>query len=216
MASKDYLYKQGTTGQTKSVTSTRNRVFSQHVNQAGMKSIGVMSSFRVSQSRPVEAVRGIGYGDQIAELVPGNSEATTIAVTRTALYLDNLMQTFGYKAGASGLVRSLKHQKWPFDIRQEIVFSEIASKDPDVQQSQVWIPENPEGGPNNLGVNGLGVDLRAVLTIFQGCWMTSYEYEFSNSQVLVSETCNISVSDEYDGQNSVYGNFIDSGKPGTA
>ena len=203
-----YLFRQGATGQTKTVTSQRNRIYSPHVGQTGLRIIGVLGDFKVNETRKVDTVRGIGFGDQIAELVPGNTEATKINVTRTALYLQNLMQTFGYKAGSSGLVRSLRHHKWPFDIRQEIVFSEIASEGADVGQTASWQAPNPEGGKNNLGDPG---DIRAVFTFFEGCWMESYDYTFNNENVVVQENCAISVSDVFDGQDSVYGMFIDAG-----
>ena len=206
-----YLFRQGASGQTKTVTSQRNRIYAPQVGQVGLRVIGVLGSFKVTEQRKVDTVRGIGFGDQIAELVPGNTDATKISVTRTALYLQNLMQTFGYKAGSSGLVRSLKHHKWPFDIRQEIVFSEIASEAKDIGASAAYTPENQEGGLNN---DGAPSNLRAVFTIYEGCWMESYDYEFSNDNVIVTENCGIQVSDLFDGQNSVYGNFIDAGNSG--
>jgi hypothetical protein len=124
------------------------------------------------------------------------------------------MQTFGYKAGSSGLVRSLKHHKWPFDIRQEIIFSEIASEAKEVGQAINYSPlvPNKEGGLNN---DGAPANLRAVFTMFEGCWMDSYDYEFNNENVVVTENCNIQVSDLWDGPvNSVYGQFLDAGNSG--
>jgi hypothetical protein len=203
-----YLFRQGASGQTKTVTSQRNRIFAPQVGQMGLRIVGVLGDFKVNETRKVEAVRGIGFGDQIAELVPGNTDITKISVTRTALYLQNLMQTFGYKAGSSGLVRSLKHHKWPFDIRQEIVFSEIASESADIGQAAPANLGNPEGGKNNTGQPN---NLRAIFTIFEGCWMDSYDYTFNNENVVVTENCGISVSDIFDGQDSVYGMFIDAG-----
>jgi hypothetical protein len=205
-----YLYRQGATGQTKTVNSQRNRVYAPLVGEKGLRQIGVLGTFQVSQSRAVNPVRGIGNGDQLSELVPGNTEPTQITMTRTALYLQNLMQSLGYKAGASGAVRSLKHQKWPFDIRQEIVFSEISSESKDIGQAAKWDAPNPEGGKNNVGYGGVG-DLRVVFTIFEGCWMSNWSYEFSSDNIIVSEQGTIHVSDEFDGQDSVYGMFIDSG-----
>jgi len=203
-----YLYREGASGQTKTVTSQRNRIYSPHVGQTGLQIIGVLGDFKVNETRKVDPVRGIGFGDQIAELVPGNTDATKISVTRTALYLQNLMQTFGYKAGSSGLVRSLRHHKWPFDIRQEVVFSEIASQAKSTGQAALWTPENAEGGLNNLGDPG---DIRAVFTFFEGCWMDSWDYTFNNENVIVQENCSISASDVFDGMDSVYGMFLDAG-----
>ncbi len=203
-----YLFRQGASGQTKTVTSQRNRIYAPQVGQKGLRIIGVLGDFKVTESRKVDTVRGIGFGDKIAELVPGNTEAAKITVTRTALYLQNLMQTFGYKAGSSGLVRSLKHHRWPFDIRQEIVFSDIAAEASDIGQSAGYVPENAEGGKNNTAAPN---NMRAIFTIFEGCWMDSYDYGFNNENVVVTENCGIQVSDIFDGQDSVYGQFIDSG-----
>ena len=204
-----YLFRQGASGQTKTVTSQRNRIYSPHAGMTGLQVIGVLGDFKVNQSRKVDAVRGIGFGDQIAELIPGNTDPTKISVTRTALYLENLMQVFGYKAGSSGLVRSLKHHKWPFDIRQEIVFSELSSVANDTGQAQHWTPDNPEvASNNNLGDPG---NIQAVFTIFEACWMDSYDYTFNNENIVVTENCSMQVSDLFDGNESVYGQFIDSG-----
>lgn len=201
-----YLYRQGASAQTKTVVSSRFKIFSHAVGVGKFVKMGVTSSFNISESRTVEAIRGLGYGDQIAELVPGVTQPMSITVTRTALYLANIMQMFGYKAGVSGLVRSLKHHKWPFDIKTEIVFSELASEAKDTSQALVAdVPS--EGGLNNLGNAGL----YAVVTVYEGCWMESYTSNFQVEQAAVTEDATISVSDVFDANGSVYGEFIDSG-----
>lgn len=201
-----YLYRQGSSAQTKTVVSSRFKIFSHAVGVGKFVRMGVTSSFSVQESRDVEAIRGLGYGDQIAELVPGVTSPMSLSIDRTALYLANLMQMFGYKAGASGLVRSLKHHKWPFDIKTEIVFSELASEAKDIGNA---IPADvpSEGGLNNLGNPGL----YAVVTIYEGCWMSDYNTAFQVEQAAVSESCTVTVSDIFDAAGSVYGEFIDSG-----
>jgi hypothetical protein len=201
-----YLYRQGATAQTKTVISSRFKVFSHAVGVGKFVKMGVTSAFNLSESRNIEAVRGLGYGDQIAELVPGVTQPMSISITRTALYLANIMQMFGYKAGVSGLVRSLKHHKWPFDIKTEIVFSELASEAKDVAQAlRADVPS--EGGKNNLGNPGL----YAVVTIYEGCWMESYTSNYQVEQAAVAEDATVQVSDIFDANGSVYGEFIDSG-----
>ena len=202
----DYLYRQGASAQTKSVVSSRFKIFSHVVNVGKFVKMGVTSNFSISETRNIDAIRGLGYGDQIAELVPGVTQPMTLAVTRHALYLANIMQMFGYKAGASGLVRSLKHHKWPFDIKTEIVFSELASEDPNRGQSLVADVPN-EGGLNNTGNPGL----YAIVTVYEGCWMNSYNTAYQVEQAAVTEDCNITVSDIFDAAGSVYGEFIDAG-----
>src|SRR5271166_46139 len=201
-----YIYRQGTSAQTESVISSRFKIFTPAVDVGKFVKLGVTSSFTVTENKTVDAVRGLGYGDIIAELVPGVTQPMTLAITRTALYLANLMQMLGYKAGVSGLVRSLKHHKWPFDIKTEIVFSELASEDPNRGQATVADVAN-EGGLNNLGNPGL----YAVATIYEGCWMDSYNTGYTIDTAAVNEDCTIVCTDIFDVAGSVYGEFIDSG-----
>lgn len=201
-----YIYRQGTSAQTETVVSSRFKIYSHAVDVGKFIKLGVTSSFTITESKTVEAVRGLGYGDQVAELVPGVTQPTTLAITRTALYLANLMQMMGYKAGVSGLVRSLKHHKWPFDIKTEIVFSQLATEDPNQGQATVaGIPN--EGGLNNLGNPGL----HAVVTVYEGCWMESYNTGYQIETAAVAEDCSIVCTDIFDVSGSVYGEFIDAG-----
>jgi hypothetical protein len=200
-----YLYRQGASAQTKTVVSTRFKVYSHAVGVGKFAKMGVTSSFQISESKNIETIRGLGYGDQVAELVPGVTEPISLTVDRYALYLANIMQMFGYKAGVSGLVRSLKHHKWPFDIKTEIVFSELASEAKDKGQAEKI--NFSESGKNNLGNPGL----YAVVTVYEGCWMQSYSTQYQVDQAAVAENCTITVSDVFDIAGSVYGEFIDSG-----
>lgn len=208
MAVGNYIYRQGASPQTMTVISTRFKIYSHAVNEGKFQKLGVTSSFSVSESRAVDAVRGLGYGDQVAELVPGVTQPTSLNVTRTALYLAMLQQMMGYKAGASGLVRSLRHHKWPFDLKTEIVFSELASEAPTHGGPDATPASVPnEGGLNNLGNPGLF----AVVTVYEGCWMESYSVGYQVEQAAVSEDSSIVVTDVFDVSGSVYGEFIDSG-----
>jgi hypothetical protein len=201
-----YVYRQGTTGQTETVISSRFKIYTPAVDVGKFIKLGVTSSFSVSETKAVDAVRGLGYGDQVAELVPGVTAPTSLAIARTCLYLANLMQMLGYKAGVSGAVRSLKHHKWPFDIKTEIVFSELASTDPNVGEATLADVPN-EGGLNNTGNPGLF----AVATVYEGCWMTSYNTAYQVETAAVAEDTNVQVTDIFDVSGSVYGEFIDSG-----
>jgi len=206
MSQLGYIYRQGTSAQTETVVSSRFTIFSPAVDVGKFVKLGVTSSFTITESKTVDAVRGLGYGDIIAELVPGVTQPMTLAITRTALYLANLMQMMGYKAGVSGAVRSLKHHKWPFDIRTEIVFSQIASEDPNIQNATLADIPN-EGGLNNTGNPGL----YAVATVYEGCWMENYNTGYQIEQAAVTEDCSVVVTDVFDVAGSVYGEFIDSG-----
>ena len=125
-----YLYDYGTSPNTRTAVSQKVRILTpQYGDNNAMHQMGVLSSFNPSQSRTVEPVRGIGFGDQVAELVPSVTEPTTGDFERALLYLCNLWQSTGYAAGIDGPVRSLAHHKWPFDIEEQLVFSSLADND---------------------------------------------------------------------------------------
>jgi len=184
-----YIYRKGMSPQTRTVVSTKNKIFAKPNGSNQMLQIGVVASFEPSDSRAVEAIRGVGYGDQIAELIPNASEPISISVTRSALYLSLLMQTFGYAAGVDGLVRALKHHRWPFDIKQEVVFSEIAT-------------QNIGSAKGIVATSSEDSSLKALITFYEACWMTSYSWSFSSDTSLVQENCEISCSDITDGQSN--------------
>jgi hypothetical protein len=190
-----YIYRRGTTPNTRIAVSQKNKVFSVPTGKSAFSQVGVLSSFGLSESRTIEEVRGMGYGDQIAELVPGTTPSMSISVTRTLLYLSNIWQVFGYKAGTDGLVRSLKHHRWPFDIKQELVFSRIATNE-SVSPKLVT--------PSSDGVN------EAILTFYEACWMESWGADYSSDSALVQENVGIKVTDIIDGTSS-YGEIISTG-----
>ena len=190
MATRDYdsyIFRKGVSPNTMSVISSKNRIFA--VNAVGdLKQIGAIATFDPSEARTIEPIRGIGFGDHIAELVPGVTDPMTISVTRSALYVSNIYQIFGYKAGIDGLVRSLRHHRWPFDIRQEVVFSRLAFENTGVKENladvSVLAPEDqPEG------------NVQALVTIYEACWLSDYSISYASDTALVQETVTIHVSD---------------------
>lgn len=183
-----YIYRKGTTPNTRTAISQKAKIFAVAFSQQAFSHVGVLASFSDSEGRAVEPVRGIGYGDQIAELVPGVTDARSISVSRTLLYLSNVWQVFGYRAGVDGLVRSLKHHQWPFDIKQELVFSRIATEE-NVPKLVVQSTDN---------VN------EALLTFYEACWMTSWSSELSSDAALIQESVDIMATDIIDGT-STYG-----------
>lgn len=186
-----YIHRRGTTPNTRVAVSQKNKIFSVPSGQAAFQQIGVLSSFGLSESRTIEEIRGLGMGDQIAELVPGTTPAMAISVTRTLLYLSNIYQVFGYQGGVDGLVRSLKHHQWPFDIKQEMVFSRIASEET-VSPKLV--------APSSDGVND------ALLTFYEACWMNSYSSTVSADAAVLAEDVGIQATDVIDGT-STYGDL---------
>jgi len=219
-----YIFRKGVSPNTLSVISSKNRVFA--FNAGGeQKQIGVISTFDPSEARTVEPVRGIGFGDHVAELVPGVTDPMTISVTRTALYLSNIMQVFGYKAGVDGITRSLKHHRWPFDVWQEVVFSTIAKMQMQgnsaiiqnglIQQLPPPKGETVEGTGSESAANSIG-----ILTIYEACWMSDYSVSFASDTAIVQETVTLNVSDilagtqldPYYGEIEPYSNLHEGGK----
>lgn len=190
----DYIYRRGFAPETKVAMSIKNKVYSFIPGGGDTKvQIGAMSAFTLSESRGVDPIRGIGYGDQIAELVPSVTEPMTIHVERAMLYSNALMQAFGYWGGVDGVVRSLKHHRWPFDVKQELVLSQIAAADAASAPELVAV----EWAPGVAGV--------AVITIFEACWMNSYGVDFPADTTQVVENCDISVSDVLaSGKSNIY------------
>ena len=100
MASRDrdtYVHRLGVTPETASVISSKNKIYATPADDQNgeLFQIGVVASFDPSETRAVEPVRGIGFGDHVAELVPGVTDPMTLAVTRTAQYLSMVYQVFG-------------------------------------------------------------------------------------------------------------------------
>jgi len=190
------IYRKGLSPQTKSISSSRNRLFAvSSQSDAVQVALGVVSSFAPSDARNTEAVRGIGFGDQIAELVPGMSDPISITLNRTALYHMNIFQALGYKGGIDGVVRALKHHRWPFDLRQEVVISEV---------------DTLTGGGIGEAVGGTGPEAgidapRVIATLYAGCWITQYGSTFNVDTALVAEDVTLTVTDifAWNGTNKV-------------
>jgi hypothetical protein len=202
----NYIYRSGTAPNTRAAISQKNKVFSYAVGTKEFRQIGVVSEFGHDESRTIDPARGVGYGDQIAELIPGVTEPMTLTLNRTLLYVMNLFQAVGYKGGVSGLVRSLKHHRWPFDIKQELVFSEIAGK---TDTDNVTIQQAPDASVQVEGQEFL-TPIRALFTFFEGCWFNSYSASYTSDAAMVTENSSVTVTDIIDGR-SEYGEFIDTG-----
>lgn len=204
--STNYIYRMGTAPNTRAAISGKNKIFGYMVGTREFKQIGAVSEFGHDESRTIDPVRGVGFGDQVAELVPGVTEPMTLTLNKTLLYAVNLFQSLGYKGGVHGLVRSLKHHRWPFDIKQELVFSEIAgSQDIDGVSDQAL----PGASTQASGQEFL-TPIRALFTFYEGCWFNSYSSSYTADAALVTENSSVTVTDIIDGR-SRYGEFIDTG-----
>jgi hypothetical protein len=204
----NYIYRMGTAPNTRAAVSQKNKVFSYSVGATSFQQIGAVSEFSFDESRTVDAIRGVGYGDMVAELVPSVTEPMTLTLNKTLLYAANIHQVLGYKGGIDGLVRSLRHHRWPFDLKQELVFSEISSKE-----------EAVGPGVKNATPSGPGAPIttiKALFTFFEGCWLNNYSASFASDSAMIAENSSVTVTDIIDGV-SQYGEFIDSGlSPGSS
>ena len=219
-----YLYDFGTTPNTRTAVSQKVRILTPHFGDAtAMHQMGVVSTFNPTESRAIEPVRGVGFGDQVAEQVPGVTEPMTGSFERALLYLCNLWQATGYAAGISGPVRSLKHHKWPFDIEQQLVFSTLADVDLGVA-NQGLDGANFQGGvkrvefPHVTTAGGQQPSPNeghtAIITIYEACWFTSWSASFAKDAGVIMESGDVSVSDVHD-FSSVYGEFLNTGNDPT-
>lgn len=236
-----YIYDYGTSPNTRTAVSQKVRLLTPHYGSSkAMHQMGVLSSFGPSESKTVEEVRGIGFGDHIAELVPSITTATTGSFERAMLYLCNLWQATGYAAGVDGPVRSLKHHRWPFDIEQQLVFSSLADIDMGAaNQGYGGTSGAFDGGIKNIGYpkttpdfgttgnpvtgtssGGLGTapgDARghsAIITIYEACWFTSWSTSFSKDSGMIMESGEVIISDTHDFA-SMYGEFLATGNDPT-
>jgi hypothetical protein len=205
----NYIYRMGTAPNTRAAVSQKNKVFSYMTGAGKFQQIGVLSEFGHDESRAVDPVRDVGFGDQIAELVPGVTEPISITINKTLLYAVNLFQVFGYKGGVEGLVRSLRHHRWPFDIKQELVFSELVSSDKigDIDSAPgVRSASTQPSGSAEFTTRAV----KALITIYEGCWMSSYNASYTADAALVAENSTVMATDVIDGF-STYGEFVDTG-----
>ena len=225
-----YLYNAGTSPATRTAISQKVRILTPHYGDSqAMHQMGVVSSFAPTQSKTVEEVRGIGFGDKIAELVPGITSAMTVSIERALLYLCNLWQATGYAAGIDGPVRSIAHHRWPFDMEQQLVFSTLV--DIDMNGANVGYNQGAGGTPGRFdgGVKAISFpevtndkagkpgDQRghtAVITMYEGCWFTSWNSTYGKEQGVIMENGDCTVTDVHDFA-SQYGEFLATGNDPT-
>jgi len=197
-----YIFRKGVTPNTLSVISSKNRITAYDA-QGSPTQLGVIATFDPSEARTIEPVRGIGFGDQVAELVPGVTDPMTISVTRTALYLSNIYQIFGYKSGVDGPARSLKHHRWPFDITQEVIFSALAKGvHADDGTTEAVVTQGSDAEKDIYAEE-------AILTFYEACWISDYSISYASDAALVQETVTINVSDILNGAGNIPADFED-------
>jgi hypothetical protein len=218
-----YLYTFGTTANTRTAVSQKVRILAPaYGNNSALFQVGVLSTFDPSESKTVEPVRGIGFGDHVAEQVPSVTDPMECSVERALLYLANLWQATGYAAGIDGPVRSLKHHRWPFDVEQQLVFSTLA--DNDLESAGTGF--NGTSGAFNGGVkaiqfptvteiNGISTGGHtAIITMYETCWWTAWSTSFAKDAGMIMESGTITTTDVHD-FSSIYGEFLATGNDPT-
>lgn len=206
---KNYIYRMGTAPNTRAAVSQKNKVYGYAVGAQKFQQIGAVSEFSHDESRTIDPIRGIGYGDMVAELVPSVTEPMTMTLNKTLLYTANLFQVVGYKGGIDGLVRSLRHHRWPFDIKQELVMSEIAFGTTPGMDGAKAVPAT--GGFTGPATSGMvSTAIQALFTYYEGCWMNSYNASYTSDAAMIAENSSVTATDIIDGT-SQYGEYIDSG-----
>jgi len=167
-----YIYREGATPNTNVAVSQKVKIYTVSYGEATASQIGVSSEFtQEAESREMVAVRGIGYGDRVQEIVPGNTAEATISITRRLLYVLNLHQQLGYRGGVAGAVRSIRYHRWPFDLKQEMVFSELAHRNVMDNGGGDGMTTRAADADFDARVNGV---TSAVVTWYEGCWVESY------------------------------------------
>jgi hypothetical protein len=227
-----YLYDFGSSPNTRVAVSQKSRILTPHYGDTqAMAQMGVLGTFTPNESRTIEPVRGIGFGDKIAELVPSVTEPATIDFERALLYLCNLWQATGYAGGVDGPVRSLSHHKWPFDIEHQLVFSTLADVDLGAANvgvagvsgtfqggvKQIGYPQvTPDSASSGYagGNPGANSGHSAIITIYEACWFNAHGVTYAKDQGLVMETGNATVSAIHDFA-SMYGEFLATGNDPT-
>lgn len=229
-----YIYNFGTTPNTRTAVSQKVRLLTPHYgsNQV-MHQMGVVSSFNPSQSRNPDPIRGIGFGDVVAELVPSVTDPMQASVERALLYLCNLWQATGYASGVDGPVRSLAHHRWPFDVEQQLVFSSLADSDLGVANQgfagqsgsfdggvkQVTYPQTtPDfGSPRSGGTAKAPGDARghsAIITMYEACWWNQWSTTFQKDTGMIMEQASLTCTDVHDFA-TMYGEFLATGNDPT-
>lgn len=192
-----------------------------NINNSLLYQLGVCSSMSADFNRGVEDIRGIGFGDQLAERVPGVSDPVDVSIERTLLYLSNGHQAFGFAGGIDGPVRTLQHHRWPFDIEQQLVFSTIADVEAGDADSeyQKGIRDIDFSGQKTTGAEAFygadGQKHKAIITFFEACWMTSISgANPSADSSLMTQSITAAAQDVHD-LFSTYGEFLPSGNDPT-
>jgi len=167
------VYARGWVPHTCIAMSSSIRITSMDAATGSKRQIGLIQTFRPTDTRRQERARGVGYGDRVAEIIPAFTD-TTITCSRICLYECNILQTFGYhtrygQKNNKGSVRSLSHLKNPFDIEEIIWFHA-----PGEVASQTGYGVNSTGQTSGSGVGYEKSNTNHTVTIYHDCWINNW------------------------------------------
>jgi len=214
-----YIYKLGTSPNTRVAVSQKVRILApSYGDDTALFQIGLITNFNPSENRTIDPVRGIGFGDQVAELVPGVTAPREASVDRALMYLSSLWQATGYAAGVDGPVRSLRHHRWPFDVEHQLVFSTLADSDLlaagtgyaaasgsfDGGVKAVTYPQVTSPGGTTTGGHTV------IVTLYEACWWNQWSATISADQAMITESGSMTITDVHD-FSSIYGEFLPTG-----
>jgi len=230
-----YMYEFGTSPNTRTAVNQKVRILAPHYgNNQALYQVGVLSSFGPSENRTIDEVRGIGFGDKIAELVPSITNAAGGTFEKALVYLCNIWQATGYASGVDGPVRSLSHHRWPFDLEMQLVFSSLADWDL-VGRDKANVGADNAPGTFNGGVKrvtygqvtddmakgdypggapGKQPGHSAVITICEACWFESWSLNLTKDAGAIMEQGNVKITAMHD-YASMYGEFLATGNDPT-
>ncbi len=218
------IYKYGMSPDSRAVISQKIRLLTpSYGGDAGTRyQLGVVSSFSYSGgSRSTEVVRGIGFGDVVADRVPGVTEPFTGTITRTLLYLSNMFQALGFAGGVDGPVRSVAHTRWPFDMEEQMVFTFMADEQVlnggfGGTQGLVNIDFASQGVAKVEPNTAYNQQHKALITFFEGCWLTGVDIPGREAEgSKLEETGNVDITDVHD-LFTTYGEFLATGGYGNS
>jgi hypothetical protein len=171
--------------------SSAVRIFSRNGRTGNFQQIGLIQSFKPTDTRKMERARGIGFGDRVAEIVPGLTDVS-ITVSRMCMYDINILESYGYDTGynlgaPAGKVRTLAHQKNPFDINEVLVFH---YRQPESSTPGFNLPNQPAANLQNY-----------TSFWYYDCWMNNWARSNEiTGNLIYMEDVNIDVTWVNDGQ----------------
>jgi len=212
------IYRFGMSPDSRAVLSQKVRLLTPtYGGNAGQRyQLGVVSSFGYTGgSRSTEAIRGIGFGDIVADRVPGVSEPFTATMTRTLMYLSNMFQSLGFAGGVDGPVRAIMHTRWPFDIEEQMVFTfmadDMAAQSPAEGLKEIDFSSQAVTNVETRNGEAYEQKHKALITFLEGCWLNSCENPTRDmGTAVMSESANIDVTDVHD-LFTTYGEFLATG-----